>query len=155
VSYALDDQAAGALAARLDVAGQARLGRSLSVFPVHAGDCGGCALEFAMLRGVAYTLSQHGFSIAESPAAADILLVSGVMTRSLVLPVQLALAGMAQPRWVVAIGDCARDGGMFNGSAAVLGGVSTAIPVDLVVPGCPPPPGAILAGLRTILAANV
>ena len=155
MTFPVDDESAGALAARLDAASQARLGRSLAVFVVQTGDCGGCALEMAALQGVAYDLAQYGLSVVGSPAEADVLLVSGAMTRVLVGPVQRALACMAAPCWVVAVGDCARDGGVFAGSGAVAGGVGAAVAVDLVVPGCPPAPGAILAGLRTILAANV
>ena len=76
------------------------------------------------------------------------------MTRSLVAPVQRALLAMATPRWVMAIGDCAADGGPFAGSAAIAGGVPAAIPVDLAIPGCPPSPAAILAGVRALLEVN-
>lgn len=150
----IDDELAGTLAARLDAEAQARLGRSLAVFVVQAADCGGCALELALLQGVAMDLARYGISVVDAPAAADVLLISGAMTRSLVLPVQLAFTAMATPRWVVAVGDCARDGGVFAGSGALAGGIATAIPVDLVIPGCPPTPDAMLAGLCTVLAAN-
>lgn len=150
----IDDAVAGTLAARLDAESQARLGRSLAVFAVQAGDCGGCALELAMLRGAAADLLRHGISLVDGPEAADVLLVTGAMTHSLVAPVRLAYAAMAAPRWVVALGDCALDGGVFSRGGAVAGGASAAVPVDLVVPGCPPRPEAILAGLLTVLAAN-
>lgn len=151
---AVDADLVGSLAARLDAAALARLGRSLAVYPVAAGECGGCALEFAMLRGAAYGLAQFGVSVVDTPMEADVLLVAGALTRSLVVPVRRALAAMGAPRWVVALGDCARDGGIFAGSGAVAGGVEAAVPVDLVVPGCPPTPAAMLAGLRALLAAN-
>lgn len=144
----------GALAARLDAASWARLGRSLAVFPVAAGDCGGCALEWAMLRGAAYGLAAHGVSVADGPAGADVLLVTGAMTRALVPAVQAAWAGMAAPRWVVAVGDCAADGGMFAASGAVAGGVGAAVPVDVLVPGCPPTPTAMLEALLAVVGAN-
>lgn len=149
-----DDDLAGQLAARLDAEAHARLGRSLAIFVVQAGDCGACALELAALRSVAMDLPRRGITLAGNPAEADVLLVSGAMTRSLVQPVQLALSAMAEPRWVVAVGDCALDGGLFAGSGAVAGGAVAAVPVDLAIPGCPPRPEAVLAGLRTILAAN-
>lgn len=144
----------GALAAALDAASLPRLGRSLSVHPVHAGDCGGCRLEWAMLRSAAYGLEPHGFTVQDTPVGADILLVSGALTTSLAAPLQRALAAMARPRWVVAIGDCAIDGGAFAASEAVCGGARSAIPVDLALPGCPPPPSAILAALLNLIAIN-
>ena len=143
-------EVAGALAARLDAESVAGLGRSLAVYVVHAGDCGGCGMEWAAVRG----LAAAGLSVVAEPAGADVLLVLGAMTRNLAGAVQLAWAGMGTPRWVVAVGDCAIDGGVFAGSGAVAGGVGGAVAVDMVVPGCPPTPAAILAGLRTLIAAN-
>ncbi len=150
----VDPDLAALLAARLEADGRRRLGRSLAVFPVATGDCGGCALELAMLRGAAYGLAQFGVSVRDAPHDADVLLVTGAMTRVLVDPVRRALAAMAVPRWVVAVGDCAIDGGAFAGSGPVAGGAGAAVPVDLAIPGCPPPPAAMLAGLRVLLAAN-
>lgn len=144
----------GSLVARLDAAAEVRLGRSLVVYAVSAGECGGCALEWAAVRGVVYGLARFGVSVAETPVGADVLLVTGAMTRGLVVPVQRALAAMGRPRWVVAAGQCAGDGGVFRGSDVVAGGVEAAVPVDLVVPGCPPTPGAMLAALRALVEAN-
>ncbi len=151
---AVDDDAVGRLAARIDADRLVRLGRSLAVYPVAAGDCGGCALEWAMLRHAAAGLEQYGVSVRDTPVGADVLLLSGVVTSSLVAPVQRALLAMAEPRWVVAVGACAIDGGVFAGSPAVAGGAAAAVPVDLVIPGCPPTPAAMLAGLRALIAAN-
>ena len=151
---AVDDDAVGRLAARIDADRLVRLGRSLAVYPVAAGDCGGCALEWSMLRHAAAGLEQYGVSVRDTPVGADVLLLSGVVTSSLVAPVQRALLAMAEPRWVVAVGACAIDGGVFAGSPAVAGGAAAAVPVDLVIPGCPPTPAAMLAGLRALIAAN-
>jgi Ni,Fe-hydrogenase III small subunit len=151
---AVDLDLVGSLAARLDAESLQPLGRSLAVCIVTAGDCGGCALEVAMLRSAAYGLAPHGVCVQDTPVGADVLLVTGAMTRSLVGPVRRALQQMARPRWVVAVGDCAIDGGAFAGGPAVAGGVEAAIPVDLVVPGCPPEPSTILAALRALVAAN-
>lgn len=149
-----DRDLAAQLAAKLDAAAQPRLGRSLAVYPVFGADCGGCALEFAALRGAAYGLARHGVAVVDHPAAADVLLVAGPVTRVLTDPLRRALAAMGEPRWVVAVGDCAVDGGMFAPSGAVAGGAEAAVPVDIVVPGCPPTPAAMLAALLTIIAAN-
>ena len=150
----MDLELVGSLVARLDAEAFAPLGRSLAVCVVVAGDCGGCALELAVLRSAAYGLAPHGVSVLDTPVGADVLLVTGAMTRSLVGPVRRALQQMARPRWVVAVGDCGVDGGAFAGSPAVAGGVGAAIAVDLVVPGCPPEPAVILAALRALVAAN-
>lgn len=150
----IDPDLIGTLTARLDAAALARLGRSLVLYPLATADCGGCMLELAMLRSAAFGLARHGLAVQDTPVGADVLLVTGAMTRSLVVPVQRALLAMAQPRWVIAIGDCAIDGGVFATSGAVAGGAGSAVPIDLAIPGCPPAPEAILSGLMTLLAVN-
>jgi Ni,Fe-hydrogenase III small subunit len=150
----VDQELVGSLVAQLDARAQSRLGRSLAVFAVTTGDCGGCLLEWTMLHHVARGLAAHGVMVVDSPVGADVLLVTGAMVRSLVAPVQRALLAMAVPRWVVAVGDCGVDGGVFAGSGPVAGGVAAAVPVNLVVPGCPPTPGAMLAALLALVAAN-
>lgn len=150
----IDAELVGVLAARLDAESREKLGRSLAVFPVFAGDCGGCALEWAMLRSTVHDLARHGVTVTDDPAGADVLLAMGAMTYALVGAVQQAAAAMAPPCWVVAAGACAVDGGVFARTAAVAGGIAAAVPVDVQVPGCPPTPAAILDALRTIVAAN-
>ena len=150
-----DDALAGSLAARLDAESQRKLGRSLAVLVAHAADCGACVLELAALRTLRTDLARLGITLVDTPAAADVLLVSGAMTRTLVAPFRLAYAAMARPKWVVAVGHCATDGGPVAKAGPVAGGTDAAIPVDLVIPGCPPTPDAVLAGLCTILAANL
>ena len=154
MTESLNQDLIGPLAAALDAAGLPRLGRSLGLYALAAGDCGGCMLEWAMLRSAAYGLEQHGLTVVDTPIGADVLLITGAITSSLAAPVQRALQAMAHPRWVIAIGACAIDGGPFAPSPAIAGGASSAIPVDLAVPGCPPTPAALLDALPILLAVN-
>ena len=143
-----------ALAERLNAAAQARLGRSLALLHVPTGGCNGCELELRALNGIAYDLERLGLRFVATPAQADVLLATGPLTRAMREALLLALDGMAEPRWVVAVGDCAVDGGVFKGSYAVLGGVMQSVPVDLLVRGCPPSPGQILAALATLIETH-
>ena len=143
-----------ALAARLDAAAQRRLGRSLALRHVDGGSCNGCELELQALQGVLYDLERFGLRFVASPRHADVLVVTGPLTRNLREALERTWAATPDPKWVVALGGCAIDGGVFAGSYAVLGGVGEAVPVDLTIPGCPPPPAMILAGLRTLIEAN-
>lgn len=149
-----DAELAGSLAAELDAAARARLGRSLGVFAVSAGGCGACALELRALRGTVYDLERLGLRFVGSPRQADVLLMTGPLTRVMAEPVAQAWAAMPGPKWAVALGACAIDGGPFAGSYAVLGGVGGAVPVSMSILGCPPAPASILAGLRTLIEAN-
>ena len=142
------------LRTRLDEASQSRLGRSLSIRQVDAGSCNGCELEINALQNVAHDLERFGLRFVASSRHADILLVTGPLTRNMAEALARARAATPEPCWVVALGDCAVDGGAFRGSYAVLGGVEAAVPVDLQIPGCPPPPEQILAGLLALLEAN-
>jgi Ni,Fe-hydrogenase III small subunit len=148
------DQVSRALAERLDAAAQERLGRSLGVFAVEAAGCGGCALEVAGLAGPHYDVERFGLRFVASPRHADVLLVAGALGRNMGEALERALACVPEPRWVVAVGDCAADGGPFRGSYAVMGGVAEAVPVDLLIPGCPPAPAQVLEGLLALLAAQ-
>lgn len=148
------DEVARALAERLDGAARARLGRSLGVFAVEAAGCGGCALEVAGLTGPHHDLERFGLRFVASPRHADVLLVAGALGRNMGEALERTLAAVPEPRWVVGVGDCAADGGPFRGSYAVAGGVAETLPVDLLIPGCPPTPAQILEGLLTLLAAE-
>ncbi len=148
------DEVSRALAERLDAAARAQLGRSLAVFAVEAAGCGGCALEVAALAGPRYDLERFGLRFVASPRHADVLLVAGALGRNMGEALGRALDCVPEPRWVVAVGDCAADGGPFRGSYAVTGGVAEAVPVDLLIPGCPPSPAQVLEGLLALLAAE-
>jgi Ni,Fe-hydrogenase III small subunit len=144
----------GELAARLDSAAQRRLGRSLAIRHVDAGSCNGCELELHALSNVVYDLERFGLRFVASPRHADVLLVTGPPTRNLIEALRATWAATPDPKWVVAIGDCAVDGGVFKGSYAIVGGIAAAVPVDLMIPGCPPTPQQILTGLRALVEAN-
>jgi len=151
---AVDQETAASLAVRLDAAAQTRLGRSLAIRHLDAGSCGGCEIELRALNRAVYDLEQFGMRFVDSPRHADVLLVTGPLTRNLVEALEQAYTAMPEPKFVVAVGDCGVDGGVFKGSYAVLGGVGTTLPVDLLISGCPPTPERILAGLRALLEAN-
>jgi Ni,Fe-hydrogenase III small subunit len=142
------------LTVRLDAAAQTRLGRGLAILHVNTGSCNGCELELRALDNAIYDLERFGLKFVDSPRHADVLLVTGPLTRTLRAALEQAWDATPDPKWVVAIGDCAVDGGVFKGSYAVLGGTGLAIPVDLTISGCPPAPARILAGLRSLLEAN-
>ena len=133
---------------------QARLGRSLAILHVAAGGCGGCATEIDALGGVAYDLERHGLAFVGNPRQADVLLVTGPLTAAMRTAMESVWTAMPEPRWVVAVGACAIDGGVFAGSYAVQGGIGIALPVDLIVEGCPPSPASVLSALLTLIEAN-
>ena len=146
-----DDAALAALAANVDRAARRRLGRSLSICEVDAGSCNGCELEIHALNNAVYDLERFGLRFVASPRHADVLLVTGPVTRNMREALERTYAATPEPKWVVAIGDCALNGGFFAESYAVVGGVSEVIPVDLHIPGCPPSPLDILKGLLALL----
>ena len=150
----VDADTTAALAERLAAASQARLGRSLAIRVIDAGSCNGCELELQMLTSIAYDLERFGMHVVASPRHADILLVTGAVTRNMQDAVLRTWNATPDPKWVVAVGDCAIDGGVFKGSPAITGGIDSALPVDLVIRGCPPQPAQILDGLRALVEVN-
>ncbi len=148
-----DDAELAALAANVDRAARRRLGRSLSIREVDAGSCNGCELEIHALNNAVYDLERFGLRFVASPRHADVLLVTGPVTRNMREALARTYHATPDPKWVVAVGDCALDGGLFSGSYAVVGGVSAIVPVDLHIPGCPPRPMQLLKGLLSLLEA--
>jgi Ni,Fe-hydrogenase III small subunit len=148
---AADDDALAELASSLDRAARRRLGRSLSIRVVDAGSCNGCELEIQALANAFYDLERFGLHFVASPRHADVLLVTGPVTHNMREALERTWRAMPDPKWVVAVGDCARDGGMFAGSYAVVGGVSAVVPVDLHIAGCPPSPPQLLRGLLALV----
>ena len=128
-----------------------RLGRSLSIREVDAGSCNGCELEIHALNNAYYDVERFGIRFVASPRHADVLLVTGPVTKNMRDALERTYHATPNPKWVVAVGDCARDGGCFAGSYAVVGGVGAVVPVDLHIPGCPPTPTAMLQGLLALL----
>jgi Ni,Fe-hydrogenase III small subunit len=143
-----------AVAERLQAASRARLGRSLALRHLDAGSCNGCEMELRMLETVVYDLSRLGLKFVASPLHADVLLVTGPMTRNMAEAARRTWAATPDPKWVVAIGDCAIDGGVFKGGYAALGGAAAVLPVDMAIRGCPPTPAQLLDGLRALVEAN-
>ena len=134
----LDDAELVALAAEVNEGSRTRLGRGLSIRVVDAGSCNGCELEINALSGAYYDLERFGLKFVASPRHADVLLVTGPVTRNMREALERTYAATPAPKWVVAAGACARDGHVFKGSYAVVGGVGEVVPVDLYIPGCPP-----------------
>lgn len=148
----LDEAALIELAESVNRTARARLGRSLSIRQVDAGSCNGCELEIHALSNAFYDLERFGLHFVASPRHADVLLVTGPVTKNMREALARTYNATPDPKWVVAIGACAADGGVFAGSYAVAGGVKDVIPVDLHIQGCPPTPENILKGLLALLS---
>src|SRR6185437_1102727 len=149
----VEDVAAVALVEELDLEAQQCLGRSPSIRALDAGSCNGCELEMHALSNAFHDLERFGLKFVASPRHADVLFVTGPVTKNMREALERTYQAMPSPKWVVAVGDCALDGGMFAGSYAVMGGVSAVLPVDLHIKGCPPRPQALLAGLLALIEA--
>ena len=145
------DEALAELGASVERAARRWLGRSLSIREVDAGSCNGCELEIHALGNAFYDLERFGIRFVASPRHADVLLVTGPVTANMRQALERTYHATPDPKWVVAVGDCAVDGGLFSGSYAVVGGVSQVVPVDLHIRGCPPTPARLLEGLLSLL----
>jgi Ni,Fe-hydrogenase III small subunit len=146
-----DAAALAELARNVDRAARARLGRSLSIREVDAGSCNGCELEIHALNNAFYDLERFGLRFVASPRHADVLMVTGPVTKNMREALLRTWQATPDPKWVIALGTCAVDGGLFAGSDAVVGGVKDVVPVDLHIRGCPPSPTQILQGLIALL----
>jgi Ni,Fe-hydrogenase III small subunit len=151
---AADEAAVAELAASLDRAARERLGRSLAIRQVDAGSCNGCELEIHALNNAYYDLERFGLRFVASPRHADVLLVTGPVTHNMREALERTYAATPAPKWVVAVGGCAKNGGCFAGSYAVEGAVGKVVPVDLHIRGCPPRPMQLLEGLLRLLEPN-
>jgi Ni,Fe-hydrogenase III small subunit/formate hydrogenlyase subunit 6/NADH:ubiquinone oxidoreductase subunit I len=142
-------------AARLRERIRGRLGRSLHVRQVDAGSCNGCELEIAATTNPLYDLERFGIHLVASPRHADLLLVTGPVTRNMEIALRRTYDAAPEPRIVVAVGACGCSGGIFGeASYAAVGGVDRVVPVDVYIPGCPPRPQAILNGLLVAMGVR-
>jgi Ni,Fe-hydrogenase III small subunit len=130
------------------------LGRALCIRHVDAGSCNGCELEIHALNNAYYNIEGLGIKFVASPRHADLLLVTGPVSRHMEIALKRTYAATPDPKLVVAVGECACTGGIFGESYASCGRISNVIPVDIVVKGCPPSPTAILQGILTAVAAK-
>ena len=149
-----DEAGLAELAQSVNRTARARLGRSLSIRHVDAGSCNGCELEIHALSNAFYDLERFGLRFVASPRHADVLTVTGPVTKSMREALLRTYNAMPDPKWVVAVGACAVDGGLFAGSYAVAGGVNDVVPVDLTIRGCPPNPLQLLKGLLALLESQ-
>lgn len=133
-----------------DDAVPATLAGSVQVRHVDAGSCNGCEIEVSGAFGPVYDVERYGARLVASPRHADVVMVTGVVTRNMLEPLRRTVEATPQPRVVVAVGDCARNCGLLAGGYGVAGAVSDVVDVDLEIPGCPPSPDAIVAGLRRV-----
>lgn len=128
------------------------LGRALCIRQVDAGSCNGCELEIHALNNPIYNIEALGIKFVASPRHADMLLVTGPVSRSMELALKRTWEATPDPKLVVAVGECGCNGGIFGESYASAGRVSNVIPVDVAVPGCPPSPARILAGILAAIS---
>jgi len=123
---------------------------SLQLRHVDAGSCNGCEVEISGAFSPVYDAERFGARLVASPRHADALMITGVVTRNMAQPLRNTLAAVPEPRVVIAVGDCARNCGVFRDAYGVVGAVGDVVPVDVEVPGCPPSPQQIVAALRSV-----
>ncbi|MGA7178604.1 MAG: NADH-quinone oxidoreductase subunit B family protein [Thiobacillaceae bacterium] len=129
-------------------------GRAIAIRHVDAGSCNGCELEIHALNGPHYNIESMGVKFAASPRHVDVLLVTGPVSRNLETALKRTYDATPEPKWVIAMGECACTGGLFGESYASCGKVSNVIPVDVELPGCPPTPLALLQGILACVSVS-
>jgi len=149
--FVFESSEAVRMARDVTVHAQALFGRALAIRHVDAGSCNGCEVEIVGLAGPVYDMERFGLHFVASPRHADMLLVTGPVTRNMAVPLRKTYEATPDPKLVVAVGDCARTCGVFAESYAVAGRVADFIPVDVYVDGCPPEPTDILRGILAAL----
>ena len=151
----ISEEGIAELALALQTRSRAKLGRSLAIRQVDAGSCNACELEIHAINNPIYDLERFGIKFVASPRHADVLLVTGPVTHNMAEALKRTYDATPEPKLVVAVGDCGCDGGLFGESYASCGRVANVIPVDEVIPGCPPPPLAILRGILKAVRRRV
>jgi Ni,Fe-hydrogenase III small subunit len=146
-----DDAEIVQLVKQIDAKTKRLLGRALAIREVDAGSCNGCEIEITGLTSPVYDSERFGIHFVASPRHADMLLVTGPVTRNMEVPLRKTYEATPDPKLVVAVGDCAQTCGVFKGSYAIVGSVDKVVPVDVFVPGCPPEPADILRGILVAL----
>ncbi len=146
-----DDAALAEVGRALEQRVRRLLGRSMTIREVDAGSCNGCELEIHALNNAIYDVERFGLRFAASPRHADVLLVTGPVSHNMKVALERTYAATPDPKWVVAVGDCAAGCGVFEGSYAIVGAVDKVVPVDLHIGGCPPRPLDLLRGLMTLI----
>ena len=147
------DVALEATGRALEAQARKLFGRAITIREVDAGSCNGCELEIHALGNAVYDVERFGIRFAASPRHCDVLMVTGPVSRNMKVALERTFAATPAPKWVVAAGDCAGNCGVFAGSYACAGPVSSVIPVDLHIPGCPPSPTELLKGLLGLMEA--
>jgi Ni,Fe-hydrogenase III small subunit len=146
-----DDAALAELGKALEARARRLFGRSITIREVDAGSCNGCELEIHALNNAVYDVERFGIKFAASPRHADVLLVTGPVSHNMKIALERTYAATSDPKWVVAVGDCACGCGVFGESYANVGSVEKVIPVDLHIKGCPPRPIDLLKGLIALM----
>ena len=140
--------------AKLEEAVRKRFRRSLTIRQVDAGSCNGCELEIHAINNPIYNCERFGINFTASPRFTDMLLVTGPVTRNMEIALRRTYNATPSPKLVVAVGDCGCSGGIFGESYASLGGIDKVIPVDVMIPGCPPTPSALLNGILRVIGSR-
>ena len=146
-----EDAALAEVGRALEQRARRLFGRSLTIREVDAGSCNGCELEIHALNNAIYDVERFGIKFVASPRHADVLLVTGPVTKNMKVALERTYAATPDPKWVVAAGDCAAGCGVFADSYATIGSLDKVVPVDLVIKGCPPKPIDLLKGLLTLM----
>jgi Ni,Fe-hydrogenase III small subunit len=143
----ITDRSIEKIGVELEAAIRRRFQRSLTIRQVDSGSCNGCELEIHAINNPIYNVERFGIHFTASPRFADLLLVTGPVTHNMEIALKRTYDATPTPKLVIAVGDCGCNGGVFGESYASLGGVDKVIPVDAVIPGCPPTPTALLQGI--------
>ena len=146
-----EDAALAEIGKALEVRSQRLFGRSITIREVDAGSCNACELEIHALNNAVYDVERFGIKFAASPRHADVLLVTGPVSKNMKVALERTYAATPAPKWVVAVGDCACGNGVFSDNYATVGSVDKVVPVDLHIKGCPPRPIDLLKGLIALM----